>query len=76
MKKAVHLYDTHDFWDSQPVPKSSDNVTNDDFDKSIDVDKKVDDIDAEPLDIPSGFYWANVNIEDPVECEEVYNLLT
>ena len=58
------------------MPKTSDNATENDFNKAIDVDKKVDEIRAEPLDIPAGYHWANVNIEDDVECKEVYDLLT
>lgn len=76
IKKLAPLYDTHDFWDSQPVPKTSDNVGVDDFNKPIDEIKTVDDIRAEPLDIPAGYHWANVNIEDDKECAEVYDLLT
>jgi glycylpeptide N-tetradecanoyltransferase len=70
------LYDTHDFWDSQPVPKSTDEPTDADFDKAIDVEKKVEDIRDTPLDIPAGFFWSNINIEDDAECQEVYELLT
>jgi hypothetical protein len=58
------------------VPKSSDNVTDLDFNKPIDEIKKVGDIRAEPLDIPEGFHWSNINIEDDEECAEVYTLLT
>lgn len=76
IRKIAPLYDTHDFWDSQPVPKSSDTVSLGDYDKQIDVPKKVKDIRAEPLDIPEGFWWCNVNIEDDKECTEVYDLLT
>jgi glycylpeptide N-tetradecanoyltransferase len=76
VQKIAPLYDTHDFWDSQPVPKSSDETTDADFDKAIDVVKKVDDIRAEPLEIPAGYHWSNVNIEDDTECLEVYDLLT
>ena len=47
-----------------------------DYNKSIDEKKKVKDIRAEPLDIPAGFRWCNVNIEDDKECAEVYDLLT
>ena len=68
IKKLAPLYDTHDFWDTQPVPHSTDEPTEDDFDKAIDVDKTVDDIRAEPLDIPAGFFWSNVNMEDDNEC--------
>lgn len=46
------------------------------MDKAIDVEKKVDDIRAEPLDIPAGFTWSVINIEDDEECKEVYELLT
>ena len=76
MKKQVSLYDTHDFWDSQPVPKSTDRVDDLDFNKSIDAEKTVDDIREEPLDIPPGFVWSNVDITNKEECKEVYDLLT
>ena len=76
MNKIAPLYDTHDFWDSQPVPKIDDAVEDADYNKPIDVIKKVKDIQAEPLAIPEGFYWANINIEDDKECKEVYDLLT
>lgn len=36
----------------------------------------MDDIRADPLDIPPGFFWSNVNVEDDTECQEVYELLT
>ena len=58
------LYDTHNFWDNQPVPKNSDLVTEADYDKPIDVLKTVGEIRDEPLDIPAGFTWCEVNIED------------
>lgn len=58
------------------MPKSSDIVNEGDFDRAIDVVKTVEDIREEPLDIPAGFTWANVNIEDDAECQEVYDLLT
>lgn len=49
LKKIATLYDTHNFWDTQPVPKSSDVVNVEDYDKPIDVIKTVDDIPEEPL---------------------------
>ena len=70
------MYDTHDFWQSQPVPKVDDNVGDEAYDNAIDDPKTVDDIDADPLPIPAGFSWANVNIADDEECKEVYDLLT
>ena len=77
LKKIAPLYDTHDFWDSQPVPKETDtDLKDEDYNKEIDKIKTVDDVDAEPLGIPAGYHWSVVNIEDDNECEEVYNLLT
>jgi len=76
VEKITPLYDTHDFWDSQPVPKSTDTVNEGDYNNTIDPPKKVVDIRAEPLDIPPGFFWSNVNIENDEECKEVYDLLT
>ena len=76
IKQLAPLYDTHDFWDSQPVPKENDKVNTTDFDKAIDVDRTVEEIRAEPLDIPAGFYWSNVNISNDEEAKEVYDLLT
>ena len=64
LDRIAPLYDTHDFWQSQPVPKANEQVSLDKYDKSIDVDKKVSDIQAEPLDIPEGFHWSIINIED------------
>ena len=68
LKKITALYDTHDFWESQPVPKSSDVVNLADYDRSIDEEKKVSDIREELLEIPAGFHRANVNIADDAEC--------
>lgn len=76
IKKMATLYDTHTFWDSQPVPKADDVVTADLLDKAIDVDKTVDEIPSEPYNIPPGFYWDNVDIENETECQDVYDLLT
>ena len=76
LKKIATLYDTHNFWDTQPVPKATDVVNSDDLDKPIDVVKTVEEIAEEPLQIPAGFKWCDVNIEDDDECKDVYDLLT
>lgn len=76
LAKIASLYDTHNFWDTQPVPKATDVVAVEDFDKPIDVEKTVEEIQEEPLQIPPGFQWCNVNIEDDNECKDVYDLLT
>ena len=50
------------------MPKQSDVVEAGDYDRPIDADKKVSDISEEPLEIPAGFSWSNVNIADDAEC--------
>ena len=37
----IPLYDAHDFWDSQPVPKAYDVIDNSQYDKQIDKEKTV-----------------------------------
>ena len=70
------LYDIHDFWDSQPVPKAYDKVDNEMYDKQIDVLKSVADVKQDPYTLPPNYYWANIDITNRVEAEEVYQLLT
>ena len=75
IESIAPLYDSHDFWDNQPVPKAYDKVDPSMYDKQIDIDKTVEDVKQDPYNLPTGFYWANVNINDPVEAKEVYDLL-
>ena len=76
IQKMNTLYDLHHFWDSQPVPKSTDVLNVGDFDKPIDKEKTVEEIRQEPLDLPAGYRWSAVNIADDEECKGVYDLLT
>lgn len=70
------LYDDHGFWDTQPVPKAYENVAPEQFDSPIDVEKTPDDVQAEPYTLPAGYFWSDVDINDPKQAEEVYTLLT
>ena len=70
------LYDAHDFWDSQPVPKAYEKVEEDMLNKAIDQEKKVEDVRDKPYNLPEGFEWCNVNINNIEEAKEVYDLLT
>lgn len=38
------LYDIHDFWDTQPVPKAYDKIDDSMYDQPIDVPKTVADV--------------------------------
>src|SRR3569833_2360903 len=46
------------------------------YDKPIDIDKSVDIVRDKPLTLPEGFVWSEVDINDPAQAKEVYDLLT
>jgi hypothetical protein len=46
------------------------------FDKPIDVVKTVADVKPDPYTLPAGYYWSDVDINDPAQAKEVYDLLT
>jgi glycylpeptide N-tetradecanoyltransferase len=70
------LYDIHEFWDSQPVPKAYEKVDESMYDKPIDVEKTVADIKPEPYTLPPGYTWSIIDISNREEAKEVYDLLT
>lgn len=72
LNKVAQLYDTHDFWKAQPVPQADEVVPENQLNKPIDAKKTVEEIQDEPLPIPTGFNWCNVNIADENEANEVY----
>jgi len=63
------------FWDSQPVPKLHEKFDEDQLDKPIEVKALADVRDTE-FPLPQGYNWANLNLNDDAEAEELYNLLT
>lgn len=70
------LYDIHDFWDSQPVPKAYEQIEEKDWDQPIDKVKTVAEVKQEPYTLPEGFYWADIDINNREQALEVYKLLT
>ncbi|GMF52255.1 unnamed protein product [Phytophthora fragariaefolia] len=61
------------FWKTQPVPKL------DEFPRehgAIDAPKSAREVRAEPYHMPPGFAWSEVDLADPREAQEVYDLLT
>lgn len=69
-KKYKTLYDKHDFWDTQPVPKVMSGSEEGEIEKGI-----PDEVRKEPYDLPAGFEWSDVDFEDPAQLHEVYELL-
>ena len=58
------------------MPKTGELVKDEDYGAPIDKHKTVDEIQAEPLKLPPGYNWSNVNIHNDEEANDVYELLT
>jgi len=77
----------HLFWETQPMPHSREeqaliegNINNNNNDGEghngpIVPNKKVEDIRATPYNMPAGFEWCNIEIEEEKDRQDVYHLL-
>eukprot|EP01028_Stygiella_incarcerata_P010078 TRINITY_DN507_c0_g1_i1.p1 TRINITY_DN507_c0_g1~~TRINITY_DN507_c0_g1_i1.p1 ORF type:complete len:436 (+),score=131.74 TRINITY_DN507_c0_g1_i1:140-1447(+) len=64
----------HEFWDTQPVPKLTDDIQA--LDLSGPLEKKtVSDIPKTPYPLPSSFEWFQANVDDPAMLDAIYDLL-
>ena len=77
LKDLKPLFYPHTFWDSQPVPKPGQESTlpDDAFDTCI-LEQKIEDIRKEPYALPEGFHWADLDLTNEKEADELYRLLT
>jgi len=66
------LYQKHEFWDTQPVPKIK---QKDSFESGPYEVKEVKDISKQPQKLPEGFEWACLNLKDKAQLQELYELL-
>eukprot|EP00940_MAST-03C_sp_MAST-3C-sp2_P002815 g2815.t1 len=66
----------HKFWDTQPVPKISEDTSNTTEIGPIDKEKTVADVRSEPYALPKGFKWDSLNVKDSKVVQEIYKLLT
>ncbi|KAJ2550016.1 glycylpeptide N-tetradecanoyltransferase [Coemansia sp. RSA 1933] len=62
----------HDFWYTQPVPKSSDVVTKD---APVHPPLPPEKIPQEPYALPDGMTWCTVDVEDDAQLQELHGLL-
>ena len=63
IRKVIPLFDVHNFWNSQPVPKYYEPVADTDYDKAIEV-KTVADVRQTGYDLPEGYEWCTVDLSD------------
>ena len=75
MLDIAPLFDVHDFWHNQPVPKINERVDKAHQDMPIEV-KTLEEVPTEPYPLPVGYSWCNVDMMNDQHAEDVYNLLT
>ena len=63
LEDIIPLFEPHQFWDSQPVPKSTDEITLSDeqYNQPIEV-KQVDEISETPYALPPQYSWDNLDL--------------
>ncbi|KAH7340202.1 N-myristoyl transferase [Rhizoctonia solani] len=64
----------HKFWRTQPVPQLGDEPPTEDG--PIEPSKPKEEIRQDPYPLPSGYEWSTVDIEEPTQAKEVYELLS
>lgn len=63
------------FWNTQPVPKMSEDASNDDEHKAIEPDKAISEIRQDPYPLPDGFVWETLDLNNEIVLRELYTLL-
>lgn len=66
------LQKSYKFWSTQPVPKLDEKIQ---ANESIEPDKELSEIRAEPYALPDGFKWDTLNLNEPLVLTELYTLL-
>lgn len=69
------LFDPHDFWHNQPVPRAHEKVDKTLLDKAIEV-KTLDQVSKTAYSLPAGYSWCDLDLTNDDQAHELYNLLT
>ncbi|KAI6005702.1 N-myristoyl transferase [Pisolithus albus] len=64
----------HKFWATQPVPQMGEEPPSEDG--CIEPTKAIEDVRREPYPLPKDFEWSVLDIDDPKQIKEVYDLLS
>lgn len=64
----------HKFWATQPVPQMGEEPPSEDG--CIEPTKAIEDVRREPYPLPKDFEWSILDIDDPKQIKEVYDLLS
>lgn len=74
MGKIIPLFDEHDFWHSQPVPKYFEALPLSQYDQPVER-KALSEVQQEPYGLPPGYHWVNLNLAEEDDLNELYTLL-
>lgn len=72
--KIKEKKESHTFWDTQPVPKTS-TAINPEANEAIDPVKTIDEIKKDPYTLPASFEWTDTDVNDDEILRQVYTLL-
>ncbi|TFK55084.1 N-myristoyl transferase [Heliocybe sulcata] len=64
----------HKFWGTQPVPQLGDEAPTEDG--AIEPSKPREEVRQEPYPLPKDFQWSVIDLNDPNQLKEVYELLS
>jgi|EP00505_MAST-04D_sp_SCG-Rhode-Island_P003098 glycylpeptide N-tetradecanoyltransferase len=65
----------HKFWDTQPVPKLSEDTSMVEEGTSVNPILTVDDVSPDCLPLPKGFEWVSMDVTNDEQVDEIYDLL-
>ena len=74
IRKVLPLFDKHDFWHTQPVTKIYEPIQ-EGFNTEIET-KTLKDVQVECYQLPESYEWCNVDIKNPEQAQELYELLS
>ncbi|OMH79733.1 Glycylpeptide N-tetradecanoyltransferase [Zancudomyces culisetae] len=63
----------HEFWDTQPVQRQDRKIAKD---GPIHPDIPLEKVPREPVTLPEGYYWSEINVDDEAQLKEIHNLLS
>ncbi|KAL7065024.1 hypothetical protein AAHC03_04726 [Spirometra sp. Aus1] len=60
------------FWKTQPVPDLGEEITTN---EPVEPDTPISEIRTEPYSLPKGFFWQDLDLNNPSQLQELYDLL-
>ncbi|GAA6024956.1 hypothetical protein JCM11491_001316 [Sporobolomyces phaffii] len=75
MGKGTKDTGSHKFWRTQPVAQDP-NTVEELREGPLEADKKPEEVRKEPIDLHKDFQWVTIDLNNPNELKEVYELLT